>query len=120
MRARFVALGLGFALMASLSPRPAAAAKVYGAVILDESRKIEPGRYRSMKSYERTLRYFRSVYGRTKGVVFRPMKTTPKVKGVHIANLRSKRTWDGINVYEVRDKTFIYVIKHDPGTALKK
>lgn len=102
------------------APRPAAAEKVYGALLIDGARKVEQGRYRSPKNFERTVRFFRRTYGRTKGVVFRRMATTPKVKGVHIANLRSKRTWEGINVYEVKDRVFIYVIKASPDGAEKK
>ena len=49
-----------------------------------------------------------------------PIKTTPRVKGTYIANLRKKRTWDGINVYETRDKVFIYVIKSGGSGAKKK
>ncbi len=98
------------------APKVARADKVYGAVLLNEARKIGPGRYQSMKNYERTLRFFRRTYGRTPGVVIRRMNTTPKVKGVHISNLRARRTWDGINIYETGRKVFIYVIKSDVGT----
>jgi hypothetical protein len=95
----------------------ARADKVYGAVLLNEARKIGPGRYQSMKDYQRTLRFFRKVHGRVPGVVIRRMNTTPKVKGVHISNLRPGRTWDGINIYETGRKVFIYVIKSDVGTG---
>ena len=91
----------------------ARADKVYGAVILDEARKLEPGRYESLKDWEKTLRFFYNVYGRTEGVVFRRIATTPKVNALHIANLKRGATWEGINIYETRNKVFIYVIKAD-------
>lgn len=121
MRRALTSTLTGLALVAALAvPAPALAEKVYGAVIVDGARRIEPGRYRSPQDYERTLRFFRRVYGRSEGIVFTRMKTTPKVKGTHIANLRDKRTWDGINVYEVRDKVFIYVLKAGERATKKK
>ena len=65
------AAALLFGLAVLAAPRPAMAEKVYGAVILDEARKVGTGRYQSLKNWDRTLRFFRNVYGRTKGVVTR-------------------------------------------------
>lgn len=120
--ARLITRGLPLlALIALLwAPTAARADKVYGAVILNEARKIGPGRYQSMKNYERTLRFFRRAYGNSKGIVTRRIAGTPKVKGVHIANLARNRTWDGINVYKTGSKVFIYVIKAGSGSSNKK
>jgi hypothetical protein len=115
------AASLSFALAVSLlGAAEARADKVYGAVILDEARKLGEGRYESLKDWEKTLRFFYSAYGKTEGVVFRRIETTPKVNAIHIANLRRGATWEGINIYETRNKVFIYVIKAEPEGAEKK
>lgn len=112
---------LCFALALGVFTAPEARAdKVYGAVILDEARKVGEGRYQSLKDWDKTLRFFYSAYGRTSGVVFRRIETTPKVNAIHIANLRRGATWSGINIYETRNKVFIYVIKAEPEDAQKK
>ncbi len=87
---------------------------MYGAVLLDEVRKVEDGRYRSRLDWDKTLRHFRRVYGRAKGIVWHRVRSSPQVKLVHISNTRSKRSWDGINIYENRKKIFIYVLKSKP------
>ena len=99
-------------LVAALAtPGLARADKVYGALVLDEARRIAPGRYESRKDLDRTMRFFRSVYGRKDGYVIRRLSSVPGVKGFHIANLRRGRTWDGINVYEHKRDVIIYVLK---------
>lgn len=96
------------------TPGLARADKVYGALILEEARRVEKGRYASKKDLDRTMRFFRNVYGRKSGYVIRRLQSVPGVKGYHIANLRRGRTWDGINVYEHKRTVHIYVLKHVP------
>ncbi len=111
--ARWLLCALALTLSASFAQR-AEAKKVYGAVLLDEVRKVEDGRYRSRLDWDKTLRHFRRVYGRAKGIVWHRVRSSPQVKLVHISNTRSKRSWDGINIYENRKKIFIYVLKSKP------
>lgn len=120
LRACLVGLGTLVLTVALLVPNLAMADSVYGAVILNEAHKIAPGRYQSHKSYEDTMRFFHRAYGSTDGVVIRRIEGTPKVKGVHIANIAARRTWDGINVYETGNKVFIYVLKAGSSGADKK
>jgi hypothetical protein len=112
---------LGLVLVAALHPRLAHAKSLYGAVVLDEVTDVEEGRFRSKRDWERTIRFFYSVYGKKTGVVWKALESTAKVKAVHIQNTAPGRKWDGINVYETKDgKVFIYVLKARPAKTDKK
>lgn len=101
-------------LFLALAPAPAWAIKVYGAVVLDEAKKVSEGRYESGRDWDKTVTYFRTVYGKEKGIVWQRLETTPKVSGYHLANTLADRTWDGINLYHAEGKVIIVVLKHEP------
>ena len=109
MRALWIVMMLLFA------PR-AFAEKVYGATIPDDVAKLDEGRYKSKKDWDRTMRSLRSAYENTKGIVFQRMITSPKLKNAyHIKNTQPNRRWDGINVYETAEgKIFIVVLPAAP------
>jgi len=91
-------------------PGLARAEKVAGAILPDEAVKIGENRYRVGKSYEETLRFFRSTYGPGK-YTRRPIADTPSVKAVHIENPDAKPgQWEGLNVYELKNETRIFVL----------
>ena len=90
-------------------PGLALAEKVGGAILPDESVKIGENRYRSPKSYDETLKFFRGVYGTR--FTRRPIADTPSVKAVHIENPDAKPgQWEGLNVYELKNETRIFVL----------
>src|SRR5512132_4344469 len=90
-------------------PVLAGAEKVAGAVLPDEAVKIEGNRYRIPKSYEETLKFFKSVYGPR--YPRRPIADTPTVKAVHIENPDAKPgQWEGLNVYELKNETRVFVL----------
>ena len=107
-RAVFVFL---FAFVAAFgSAGVAQAAKVHGVDMPSDASNVGEDRFRTTKRYSRTIRHFSRKYS-GKGLVWRPLRGNPRVKGVHIANHRAGRTWDGINVYEADGKVHIYVLK---------
>ncbi len=86
-----------------------AAEKAGGAVVPDESVRIGENRFRSPRSYEETLKFYRAVYGPR--YTRRPIADTPSVKAVHIDNPDAKPgQWDGLNVYELKGETRIFVL----------
>ncbi len=86
-----------------------AAEKTGGATVPDESVKIGENRFRCPRSYEETLKFYRSVYGSR--YTRRPIADTPAVKAVHIENPDAKPgQWEGLNVYELKNETRIYVL----------
>lgn len=113
-------LALSTAIAVCATPALATADTVYGAFIPNETRKVGEGRYRATRDWDRTLRSLASVYYRKKGVVWRPMKTSPGVRGVHIQNIRPNQQWEGINVYETRGKVFLYVLRNPDYVPKKK
>ncbi|MGF1510599.1 MAG: hypothetical protein ACFB9M_13950 [Myxococcota bacterium] len=88
----------------------ATAARRYGAVLPDEARQVGTDRFVSQQDYQRTLRWFRRVYGQSDGVFFRPLHGSPEVRGVFIQNIRPGRGWDGINLYEARSRVQFVVL----------
>ena len=86
-----------------------AAEKAGGATVPDESVKIGENRFRSPRSYEETVKFYRGVYGPR--YTRRPIADTPAVKAVHIENPDAKPgQWEGLNVYELRSEARIFVL----------
>jgi len=108
------------AALASSTTTPAAAATVHGAAVIDGAVKLEDDRFKSPQDWDKTIRFFRTVYGKQPGIVWRSIASTPKVKAVHIANTRRGGSWEGINIYETNGEVFIFVIKADPAASQKK
>ena len=75
------------------------------------AKQISEDRFRDSNTYTKTVRYFSRKYGRSRGIIWRPIRGSPRVKGVHIINNRTRRQWDGINIYETGNKVYIYVVK---------
>ena len=100
-------------------PSPARAEKIHGVSLPTDAVKVGEDRYRSPKRYRKAIRHFRSLF-RGKGIVWTPIRGNPRVQGVHIANLRPNRKWDGINVYEADRKVTIYVVKAEDAPQKKQ
>jgi hypothetical protein len=116
VRAALVAAGL---LASTGLASVASAATVHGAQLMDGAVKVDEDRYRSTQDWEKTLRFYRGIYGKVQGVLWRSVASTPKVKAVHIANLRKGQSWEGINVYETGGQVFIYVLRAESGSETK-
>jgi hypothetical protein len=92
------------------APAVAQAERVAGAQLPDDSRRIEANRYRIEKNYADTLKYFRTVYPPGK-YPRRPIVNQPGIKAVHIENPAPRPGgWDGLNVYELRGETRVFVL----------
>ena len=107
-RAAAVLLGLGLSASPTL---PVFGATDHGAQLIENAVKVDEDRYKSPQDWEKTLRFFRGIYGKQAGIVWRSVASTPKVKAIHIANIRRGQSWEGINIYETGGEVFIYVIK---------
>jgi hypothetical protein len=92
------------------APAIAAAEQVAGAHLPDEAKLVEPNRFRVEKSYEDTLKFFKTVYPPGK---YRrhAIANQPGVKAVHIENPGAKPGgWEGLNVYELKGETRVFVL----------
>ena len=86
-----------------------AAEKAGGAVLPEDSVKVGENRYRSPRSYDETLKFYRGVYGPR--YTRRPVADTPSVKAMHIENPDAKPgQWEGLNVSEQKNETPIFVL----------
>jgi len=104
------ALAAVFLALPGLAP---AAEKAGGAIVPDDSVKIGENRFRSPRSYDETLKFYRSTYGPR--YTRRPIADTPAVKAVHIENPDAKPgQWEGLNVYEVKSEARIFVLIRQP------
>jgi hypothetical protein len=103
---------LAAALLAA--PGTGLAQRVAGALLPDGARAVGEGRYRVDKSYEDTLRFFKSVYppGRYPR---KPVANQPGIRAIHIENPEARPgTWEGLNVYELRGETRVFVLVAPP------
>lgn len=104
------------------APALAAAEKVAGAILPDESTKIAESRFRIDRSYDDTLKFFKSVYPPPR-YARRPIADQPGLKAVHIDNPDARPgTWDGLNVYELKGETRVFVLvkPKEDGAAKRK
>ncbi len=84
--------------------------KVAGAVLPDDATKVSENRYRTNRSYEETVKFFRQVYGPAR-YTRRQIVDRPGVKAVHIDNPDARPgQWEGLNVYELKGETRIFVL----------
>jgi hypothetical protein len=83
---------------------------VAGAHLPDEARLVEPNRFRVEKTYDETLKFFRTVYPPAK-YPRKPIVNQPGIKAVHIENPEARPgSWEGLNVYELKGETRVYVL----------
>jgi hypothetical protein len=91
-------------------PGLALAERVAGAVLPDDAQKVGDNRYKVPKSYDETIKFYRSVYGPAK-YRRRPIADLPSVKAVHIENPEARPgQWEGLNVYELKGETRVFVL----------
>lgn len=106
-----VSLRLVFALgLLSAAPVHALAGGAHGVIVPGGSKLISKDRFKSSKDFDRTLRFYRSVYRREKTIVFQHLPSPPAVKAMYIENTKPGASWEGINLYRTRGKVYIYII----------
>jgi hypothetical protein len=83
--------------------------RVAGAAVPDGSEKVAESRYRSSKSWDETIRFYRQVYPAR--YTRRPIADQPSVKAVHIENPDARPgSWEGLNIYEAKGEVRIFVL----------
>ncbi len=99
-----------FLLMLAAAPEPAD--RMHGAPIPPGARKLaEEGRVVSPRNYDDTIEFYDRLYKNNAGYRFRPIVSAPNVKAVHLQNVRSAGGWSGLNIYETKNQTRIFVLK---------
>jgi hypothetical protein len=83
--------------------------RVAGAAMPDGAEKVAENRYRSAKSWDETIRFYRQVYPAR--YTRRPVADQPSVKAVHIDNPDARPgVWEGVNIYEAKGAVRIFVL----------
>ena len=82
------------------------------APIIPWAKKISEHRFRSPRNYDDTLLYYRKTI-QGANVVREKIINTSQVRAVFFRNKRPNPRWEGLNVYEYKGSTIIYVVFSD-------
>ena len=74
----------------------------------------KPGRYASLSTFDQTLDFYRRAF-RQGEVRWRTIVNLPSVKAKHVQSLKKETLWDGINVYEIEGRVYVYVLARAQG-----
>lgn len=85
---------------------------VRGAPVIPWAKSIGEHRYRSPRNYDDTSLYYHKVLRGGWDVSWRKIINVSGVRAQHIRNKKNKR-WEGLNIYEHKGATFIYVVYTD-------
>ncbi len=93
-----------------LVPSPALWARSYRGVALPPSaRKVEPGRFRCPRSFERTVRFYQRWIRKKHGWWARGADT-PRVRSYHFFSGSASTWWDVINVSQIHGVTYVFLV----------
>jgi hypothetical protein len=88
---------------------------VYGLEIMPWAKRLEEGRYQSPRDYEATKKFFKDNFKGWKSIRWHAEVSLPSVKYIHVENTAVKRSWDGVNIYELPGgQVRIFVLRHVP------
>ena len=111
-------LRLWGAVLVGLWTAAAGAEVVGGAQIPDGAQKVGENRYRAPDTFDKTLEYYRAVYG-VSDYPRRQIVNQPGVKAVHISN-PSGKNFEGLNIYEANEEVRIYIVPLTASAKVKK
>jgi hypothetical protein len=83
------------------------------APIIPWAKKIGEHRFRSPRNYDDTLTYYRKTIQGAAHIVREKIINTSQVRAVFYRNKKPGARWEGLNVYEYKGSTIIYVVFSD-------
>jgi len=89
----------------------------HSAPIIPWAKSIGEHRYRSPRNYDDTLLYYRKVLRAGWDVSWRKIINVSGIRAQHIRNNKKDGRWEGLNIYEYKGATFIYVVFSDEELA---
>lgn len=103
------------AALALVLPSGGRADRVAGAVVPDGAKPVAENRYRLERSYEETLKFYKSVYPPARYPT-KSVANLPGVRAVHIDNPEARPgSWEGLNIYEAHGETKVFVLVSPAG-----
>jgi len=83
------------------------------APLIPWAKKIGEHRFRSPRNYDDTLNYYRKTIQGAPHIVREKIINTSQVRAVFYRNKKPGARWEGLNVYEYKGSTIIYVVFSD-------
>lgn len=80
------------------------------APIIPWAKSVGENRFRSPRNYDDTLLYYRKVLRGSWKVSWKKIINVPSVRAQHIKNEKTNGKWEGLNIYEDKGATFIFVV----------
>jgi hypothetical protein len=93
--------------------REAAPVPYRSAPLIPWAKNVGEHRFRSPRDYDRTLEYYRKTILSAAHIVTEKIINTSAVRATHIRNKKAGARWEGMNIYEFKGSTFIYVVFSD-------
>jgi hypothetical protein len=93
--------------------REAAPIPYRSAPLIPWAKKVDEHRFRSPRNYDRTLEYYRKTILGAAHIVAEKIINTSAVRATHIRNKKAGARWEGMNIYEYKGSTFIFVVFSD-------
>ncbi len=80
--------------------------------------RIEKCRYKSPKNYTETIKFYKKLTGSNQNYEFKKIIIRSDLRAIHIKNKNPSSKWEGINIYEHKQETRIYIIpRSDTGRS---
>lgn len=83
------------------------------APLIPWAKKVGEHRFRSPRNYDDTLTYYRKTILGAAHIVKEKIINTSQVRAVFYRNKKPGARWEGLNVYEYKGSTIIYVVFSD-------
>lgn len=87
--------------------------KVHGVELIPWAKQVGEDRYESPRDWANTIRFYKKLFAGWRYIKWHNEVNLPGVKYIHIENTFAKRTYDGLNIYELPGgHVRIFVLKH--------
>ena len=89
----------------------------HSAPLIPWAKSVGENRFRSPRNYDDTLLYYRKVLRGSWKVSWKKIINVPSVRAQHIKNEKKDGRWEGLNIYEDKGATYIFVVFTDKELA---
>ncbi len=84
----------------------------------DGAVKVESCRYKSPRNYAETIKFYKRLVGANQNYEFKKIIIRSDLRAIHIKNNNPSSKWEGINIYEHKGETRIFIIpREDTGRS---
>ncbi|MBN2495643.1 MAG: hypothetical protein JXR96_13700 [Deltaproteobacteria bacterium] len=85
----------------------------HSAPIIPWAKKVGENRYRSPRNFDGTVEYYQKVLRGEWRVSWHKIINVSGTRAKHIKNLKPNGRWEGINIYEFKGSTYVFVVFSD-------